>query len=1097
MRAGDKAIEISASDLSHFLGCRHRTGLDLAVARGMLKAPSWVDPIVAVLQQRGLEHERSYADSLREQGLKVSDLADRFGDDLLIASVDAMRSGLDVILQPALHVGNWFGRPDILRRVEGSSNFGAWSYEVFDTKLAKETRGGTVLQLALYSDLLRAIQGTQPEFFSVVTPDLDDPVQKFRTADFSAYFRLIRAQLDATTRLEPKAITDANYPERVDHCDVCRWWQICDKRRHDDDHLSLVAGISHLQIRELQRAGIVTLAELASLPLPLPFKPRRGAVETYENTHEQARVQLQGRSKGVPYHELLPIEQGQGLTRLPEPSPGDIFLDLEGDPFARDGGREYLFGLVSVSVKGAVTYQSFWAHNDTEERDAFESVMELILRSWKAHPTMHVYHYAPYEPSALKRLMGRHATCEEEMDRMLRADRFVDLYAVVKHSLRASVERYSIKDLEPFFSFTRAVELATARTHLRVVERALEMNAPDAITSEDREAVEGYNRDDCVSALRLREWLEHLRETVESSGTVVPRPESEDGKPSDALSEHQQQVQALMGKLTEDVPPEIDDRSEEQQARWLLANLLEWHRREDKTAWWEFYRLRELSEDELIDERAAISKLVYVERLEEGKRKTPVDRYSFPVQDTDLGEEDKLCIPPEGAKFGSVAAIDIVRRTLDIKKRRDQADAHPKAVFTHSIVPSQELAAALIRIAEDVIERGIEADGQYRAARDLLLGKPPRLSSGAFAIDGRENAVEFAVRTGPALDDTILAIQGPPGSGKTYVGAEMICELARRGLRVGVTAVSHKVIRNLQNKVVEAAKRNKQRIRCAEKVNEKEEEPTTITETTDNGEILGWLREREIDVAGGTAWLWAREEAENALDVLFIDEAGQMSLANVLAVSTAAKNIVLLGDPQQLEQPQQGSHPEGTHVSALDHILGEHQTIPKERGIFLSETWRLAPSICRFTSELFYDGRLASLRGLERQKLIGTAPFEGAGLWIIQAEHEGNQNSSPEEVKIVERVVSALLKPGAKWINSKGVAQALKPTDILVVSPYNAQVSLLGEKLRSRGISVGTVDKFQGQEAPVVIYSMATSRYRVGIRHIWTRQRFHAQVLGS
>ena len=161
----------------------------------MLKAPSWVDPIVAVLQQRGLEHERSYADSLREQGLKVSDLADRFGDDLLIASVDAMRSGLDVILQPALHVGNWFGRPDILRRVEGSSNFGAWSYEVFDTKLAKETRGGTILQLALYSDLIRAIQGTPPEFFSVVTPDLDDPVQKFRTADFSAYFRLIERSL--------------------------------------------------------------------------------------------------------------------------------------------------------------------------------------------------------------------------------------------------------------------------------------------------------------------------------------------------------------------------------------------------------------------------------------------------------------------------------------------------------------------------------------------------------------------------------------------------------------------------------------------------------------------------------------------------------------------------------------------------------------------------------------------------------------------------------------------------------------------------------------------------------------------------------------
>lgn len=1073
MRAGNKAIEISASDLSHFLGCRHRTGLDLAVARGMLKAPSWIDPIVAVLQQRGLEHERSYAGSLREQGLKVSDLADRFGDDLLIASVDAMRSGLDVVLQPALHVGNWFGRPDILRRVEGSSNFGAWSYEVFDTKLAKETRGGTVLQLALYSDLLRAIQGTQPEFFSVVTPDLDDPVQKFRTADFSAYFRLIRAQLDWTTRLEPKAITDANYPERVDHCDVCRWWQICDKRRHDDDHLSLVAGISHLQIRELQRAGIVTLAELASLPLPLPFKPRRGAVETYENTHEQARVQLQGRSKGVPYHELLPIEQGQGLTRLPEPSPGDIFLDLEGDPFARDGGREYLFGLVSASAKGAVKYQSFWAHNDTEERDAFESVMDLILRSWKAHP--HVYHYAPYEPSALKRLMGRHATCEEEMDRMLRADRFVDLYSVVRHALRASVERYSIKDLEPFFSFVRSVDLTVARTHQRVIERSLELDMVDAIAPEDRKAVEGYNRDDCVSALRLREWLEHLRESVESKGTTVPRPKSEDGQPSEVLGESELHVRALMARLTADVPQGADERSPVEQGRWLLANLLEWHRREDKTAWWEFFHLRSLSTDELVDNRAAISKLSFVGRVEEGKRKTPIDRYSFPLQDTDLGEGDPLLIPPEGGKFGTVSAVDIAERTVDIKKRRDQADVHPEAVFTHSIVPSEVLKAALIRIAEDVAQRGIGARGRYKSARDLLLRNPPRLSAGAFAMDDRETAVQFAMRIGPVLDRTVLAIQGPPGSGKTFVGAEMICELAARGLRVGVTAVSHKVIRNLLNRVIDAAKEKRQRIRCAEKVNDEEEEPTTIKETTDNAELLEWLQDREVDVAGGTAWLWARDEAENALDVLFIDEAGQMSLANVLAVSGAAKSIVLLGDPQQLEQPQQGSHPEGTGVSALDHILEGHQTIPKEHGIFLPETWRLAPNICRFTSELFYEGRLKSREGLELQRLVGTSPFEGAGLWIIHADHEGNQNSSPEEVSIVERVVSALLRRGSQWIDARGVAKALRAIDILVVSPYNAQVALLSEKLVSKGVPVGTVDKFQGQEAPVVIYSMATS----------------------
>jgi uncharacterized protein len=304
----------------------------------------------------------------------------------------------------------------------------------------------------------------------------------------------------------------------------------------------------------------------------------------------------------------------------------------------------------------------------------------------------------------------------------------------------------------------------------------------------------------------------------------------------------------------------------------------------------------------------------------------------------------------------------------------------------------------------------------------------------------------------------------------------MICELVRRGLRVGVTAVSHKVVRNLLNAVTRAAKKHKQRVRCAQRVPSEGEEQTSIEEITNNGEILERLGDRDIDVVGGTAWLWAREEAQNAVDVLIVDEAGQMSLANVLAVSTAARSIVLLGDPQQLEQPQQGSHPDGTDVSVLDHVLGADKTIPSERGIFLPETWRLAPTICAFTSELFYESRLRSRGGLERQKLVGTAPFEGAGLWTVHAGHEGNQNSSPEEVNIIGRIVSALLRPGAQWIDSKGVSHALRPSDILVVAPYNAQVTLLGETLGSRGIRVGTVDKFQGQEAPVVIYSMATSK---------------------
>jgi predicted RecB family nuclease len=1073
MRAAASTTELSASDLSWFLGCRHRTALDMAVARGERDAPAWLDPVLVLLRERGFEHERQFADSLRSDGLTLIDLGNYSGLDAVNRSLDAMRSGAQVILQPALRNGQWFGRPDVLLRIDTPSALGAWSYEVYDTKLAKETKGGAILQLALYSDLLALAQDLVPANFHIVTPDPEAPLKSFRFQDFSAYLRLIRTRLNQTVVRQASEVAAANYPEPVEHCEICRWWSECDKRRRSDDHLSLVAGSSRLQRKELQAASVQTLAQLGALPLPLPFKPRRGAMETYVRVREQARVQLTARVQGTLVHELLAIIPGHGLTRLPAPSPGDVFLDIEGDPFARVGGREYLFGLVSAEAGGAIAPRAFWARSDVEERGAFEAVVDEILRTWAANPAMHVYHYAPYEPAAFKRLMGRYATREAEVDRMLRAELFVDLYAVVRHSVRASVESYSIKDLEPFYGLTRSVSLADARTALRVVERALELDAAAEIGNDVRALVEGYNRDDCVSALRLREWLEQLRASLEQAGTPVPRPAPKDGAAPEKVDERAQKVQARVAALTAGMPLDRQDRGEEQQARWLFAQLLDWHRREDKAPWWEFFRLRDLTEEELLDEKAAISGMSFSARIG-GTAKSPIDRYSYPPQDTDVRDGDALHLP-DGTDFGGVQAIDRIARTVDIKKRGAQAQVHPGAVFAHAVVNTGVLADALVRIADDIIEHGIASGTQYRAARQILCGRRPRLRNGVFAQEADEQAKEFAVRIVPDLDDTVLPIQGPPGSGKTFTGAHMMCELVRRGAKVGVTGVSHKVILNLLDTVKKVAAELGQEVRCVQKVTTKSDPPSTMEEVIDNDEAIARVRDGRAQVLGGTQWLWARPEALALVDVLFVDEAGQMSLANVLAASQAARSIVLLGDPQQLEQPQQGTHPEGADLSALEHMLQGHKTMPADRGIFLPETWRLAPNLCAFTSEVFYENRLRSRAGLERQALAGTASLDGAGLWIAGVAHEGNQNSSYEEVEMIERLVSALLRDGAYWIDSRGDPRPMTPTDILVVAPYNAQVSLLGERLVPRGVRVGTVDKFQGQEAPVVIYSMATS----------------------
>ena len=1075
MRIQGGTPRLSASDLANHLGCRHLTMLDLQAAHGRLSPPTFRDPMLEVLQQRGFEHESQYLDHLRDRGMSVVEVTAEGDGSAFDATVEAMRSGADVIVQATLADGQWFGRADILRRVAVGSALGDWSYEVIDTKLARETRAGTILQLCLYSDIVREVQGELPEFMHVVSPGVEFEPETYRVHDYLAYYRFVRSRLAGAASVAVDD-TPSTYPEPVDQCDVCRWWSACDRRRRDDDHLSLVAGVSKLQRRELGTWGVNTLAALAQLPLPLERKPSRGSVDGLVRVREQARVQLQGRTESRPVYELLPREPERGLARLPTPSAGDIFFDIEGDPFVGTGGLEYLLGWVVVQ-DGATAYRSLWAVNAAEERVAFEAFIDEVMERWSQHPDLHIFHFAPYEPGAMKRLMGRYATREDEVDRLLRAGVFVDLYSIAKQSIRASVERYSIKDLEQFYDYEREVELREASKNLRAFERALELGQVDVAPEDVRAAVETYNRDDCVSTLRLRDWLEELRAGLVRDGEELPRPDLGDGAPNENVDERQQRVLALMARLLSDVPVDRDERSDEEHATWLLAHMLDWHRREEKAPWWEYFRLAALGDEELLDENEGLAGLEFETRVG-GTDRCPVHRYRFPAQDTDISEEDPLH-RVGGDPLGSVAAIDTQARTIDIKKRSDTADVHPTALFAHSVVTAREQAEALFRLGEWVASNGVDAPGPHRAARDLLLSRAPRLreplAPGASLQRDGEPPVVAARRIGLELDGGVLAIQGPPGAGKTFTGARMICDLVRAGKKVGITAVSHKVIRNLLDGVVKAAAEEGRSIRCLQKVSGKaaKDEGQPIRETTKNKDVVAALENGEVQVAAGTAWLWAREDLFQSVDVLFVDEAGQMSLANVLAVTQSARNVVMLGDPQQLDQPLQGSHPEGTEVSALQHLLGERQTIPSDRGLFLAETWRLHPSICTLTSELFYEGRLQSRPDLGQQALEGETSFAGAGLWFLPVEPEGNQNSSAEEVEAVVALHQALVSSGLSWTNRLGEQAPITERDVLIVAPYNAQVGALGERLPTARI--GTVDKFQGQEAPVVIYSMATS----------------------
>ena len=948
------------------------------------------------------------------------------------------------------------------------AGLGAWSYEVVDTKLSRETKGGTVLQLNLYSDLVAKVQGTTPEWFHVIAPWSEYQPQTFRVADFAAYYRRVRASLEQAVKLDQAVNV---YPDPKAFCDVCRWQERCDAKRHADDHLSLVAGISKTQIAELAEHAVTTCATLAATPIPLTFKPGRGSASALERVREQARIQVESKAAGDVRFERLDAVPGFGLAKLPEPSQRDIFLDFEGDSFVGDGGLEYLFGYSFRGEDGQERYVADWALSRAEERAAFERFIDFVTNRLNLHPDLHVYHFAPYEPAALKRLMGRYATREEELDQLLRGKRFVDLFAVVRQGLRASVESYSIKRLEPLYGYAREASLPDANRALAQVQALLELGDASDIGDDERRVVEAYNRDDCKSTWRLRDWLETVRDSAISEGEIIERPALPDAEPSQALTERQLKIAALVERLTSGAPDDPSERTAAQHARWILAHCLDWHRREKKVSWWEYFRLSDLPAEDLLDERAGLGGLKFV-KAAGGTARAPVHRYQFPPQETELRGGEDVCAAG-GAKLGHVEDISIADGWVDIKKRCDSAGLHPEALFAHNDVNTTVLADALQRIGEYVADHGLEGDGPYQAARDLLMRREPRVHCQPLRAEG-ETALEAARRLALALDGGVMPIQGPPGSGKTYTGARMITEMVKVGLSVGVTANSHKVIRNLLDEVGRAADEIRINLTCIQKVSEEASDEPRLKFTTDNATCLSALH-KDCRVAGGTAWLWTRPDALNAVDVLFVDEAAQMSLADVLAVSQAAKTVVLLGDPQQLHQPTQGTHPDGVDTSALDHMLAGHQTIPEDRGLFLEETWRLHPTICAFTSELFYESRLHPRQGLELQEVRSTSVLRRAGLRYVPVAHSGNQSSSPEEAEVVRALVDDLLASNPTWTSREGLEAPLTLANILIIAPYNAQVFELQARLP--GARIGTVDKFQGQEAPVVIYSMTTSSH--------------------
>ena len=1071
----DSITLFSASDLVNFMGCAHATFLDLRNLDAPVAFPV-EDAQTKLLQEKGFEHERAYLERLRAEGRSVVEIE---GEDI-VEKAERTRAALaaapDVIFQGAFLDGPWQGYSDFLLKVDRPSTLGDYSYEVADTKLSRSAKPKHLIQMCIYADLLAREQGVAPDRMHVVLGD--GSIATIRVDAVNHYFEFARDRF-----LERTGLTvDQSAGSPCGHCLYCRWAAHCQAEWEAADHLSIVAGLSRGQAEALREAGIADLVALATLA---PGRAVAGIQpETLERLRHQARLQESQRATGVRNYELLDAEPGRGLARLPRPDPGDMFFDMEGDPLF-DGGLEYLFGFVTAE-NGEEVFHEFWAHDRAEEKAAFQETIDFIQDRLARYPGAHIYHYATYEESALKRLAMLHGTREAEVDDLLRNHKLVDLYRVVREAVRTSEPRYSIKNIEKFYlANARGGEVATAGDSIVMYERWRRLGEPGLLRD-----IADYNRLDCRSTLQCRDWLAGMRRGDLPWYSFIPEEAARGSaeERSEAEKRMAEMAQALLA-------------GEAGRAPWrqLLVDLLEFHRRESKPSWWAVFSRQNLEQVELLEDAECLAGLTANPDVRpRPEKKSWIHSFRFPAQDFKLKPGDKPKRAGTLEPAGDVVAIDEDALTIELKLGPSRSAIEDgTALIPSGPVGDRELRAAVYRFAEAVRDGN---EDRYAAVVSVLRRDLPAVSgrpSGAPVVPEDGDRLAATIETLLALDSSHLLIQGPPGAGKTYTSSQAIVALLAAGKRIGIASNGHKAINQLLREVEALAAAHGLACRGIKKSSREEQLLGTggwIEETFDNAAVTP-----AHYLVAGTAWLFARPEHDRAFDYLFVDEAGQVGLANIVAMGVAARNIVLVGDQMQLAQPIQGTHPRDSGTSALQHLLQNHATVPAEMGVFLPETRRMHPDLCAFISAAVYERRLRSAPGTERQRVLADPALDPeaiapAGLRFVFVDSLACTQRSEPEAERLDRTYRALL--GQAWVDKDGDEQRITAHDILVVSPYNMQVELLKKTLPA-GARVGTVDKFQGQEAAVVLVSMATSSgddLPRNIEFLYSRNRLNVAI---
>ncbi|WP_019970860.1 TM0106 family RecB-like putative nuclease [Mycobacterium sp. 141] len=1083
-RREGRTVIYSASDLAAAARCEYALLRSFDARLGWGPALSGDDELLARTAQLGDEHEQRHLDELRsDTSVTVIGRPAYTVAGLTAAAeqtLDAVRRRAPVIYQAAMFDGRFAGFADFLVLTGSGADE---RYKLRDTKLARSVKVEALLQLAAYHQSLTAAGVPVDDEVELVLGD--SAVASYPVDELLGVYRPRRAALQRLLDEHLAAGRPVSWDDDVRACFRC---PECAEQVGAHDDLLLVAGMRVSQRARLIDAGITTVAGLARHEGPVAgLHPR-----ILTNLTAQARLQRAEQVDGKPPFQVI---DAQPLMQLPDPDKGDLFFDFEGDPLWTDDGKqwglEYMFGVLGTKAED---FHPLWAHNRAEERQALRDFLKLVRQRRKRYPNMHIYHYAAYEKTALLRLAGRYGEGEDAVDELLRNGVLVDLYPLVRKSIRIGTKNYSLKSLEPLYmgAQLRDGDVTTATDSITQYAKYCALRADErhddaALVLKE---IEDYNRYDCVSTRNLRDWL--INRAIESAVPPLGAQPVADGGPTEPEDKLARTLKRFVG---------YGERRPEQQAVAMISAARGYHRREDKPYWWGHFDRLNHPVDEWADSTGvfvAETATVVTDWHTPPRARKPQRQVLLRgmLANGELGREMYALYDLQRRAFGSVQVLDCddpaaPTEVLVIERKPQGGPVFGETPF--ALTPGPPIRTTALRESIETTATQIAAGLPRLPATgvvDVLLRRPPRTRSGA-PIPHDDRRVEEQITAALLdLDSSYLAVHGPPGTGKTYTAAAVIARLVNEHRwRVGVVAQSHAVVENLFRDIVKAGV-------DAARVAKKGRSDDPCWTELDEKDYPAFISDHQGCVIGGTAWDFANAARvpPGSLDLLVVEEAGQYSLANTIAVAPAAANLLLLGDPQQLPQVSAGTHPEPVDTSALGWLVGDHHTLPAELGYFLDRSYRMHPAVCAAVSRLSYADRLYSVDTLTgARRLDGYEP----GVRLLTVEHDGDATESPEEAGAIVAEIGRLL--GSTWTDENG-SGPLTQEQVLVVTPYNAQVVMLRRQLDAAGLTevrAGTVDKFQGQQAPVVFISMVASSIDDvprGISFLLNRNRLNVAV---